>query len=62
MQYSPIYNVSSSTHGNLWFTCRNIIHGSDGPETAKDEIGLWFKPDELVSYTSNAEKWIYGVN
>ncbi|XP_038896214.1 nucleoside diphosphate kinase 3-like [Benincasa hispida] len=41
---------------------RNIIHGSDGPETAKDEIKLWFKPEELVSYTSNAEKWIYGDN
>uniref|UniRef100_A0A5B6ZPX6 Nucleoside diphosphate kinase n=1 Tax=Davidia involucrata TaxID=16924 RepID=A0A5B6ZPX6_DAVIN len=41
---------------------RNIIHGSDGPETAKDEISLWFKREELVSYTSNAEKWIYGVN
>ncbi|XP_058203582.1 nucleoside diphosphate kinase 3-like [Rhododendron vialii] len=41
---------------------RNIIHGSDGPETAQDEIGLWFKPEELVSYTSNAEKWVYGVN
>ncbi|CAI9759348.1 unnamed protein product [Fraxinus pennsylvanica] len=26
---------------------RNIIHGSDGPETAKDEIKLWFKPEEL---------------
>ncbi|CAL1373592.1 unnamed protein product [Linum trigynum] len=41
---------------------RNIIHGSDGPETAKDEIKLWFKPEELVNYTSNAEKWIYGNN
>ncbi|XP_057810001.1 nucleoside diphosphate kinase 3-like [Salvia miltiorrhiza] len=41
---------------------RNIIHGSDGPETAKDEIKLWFKPEELVCYTSNAEKWIYGTN
>lgn len=41
---------------------RNIIHGSDGPETAKDEINLWFKPEELVNYTSNAEKWVYGVN
>ncbi|XP_058224028.1 nucleoside diphosphate kinase 3-like [Rhododendron vialii] len=41
---------------------RNIIHGSDGPETAKDEIKLWFKPEELVSYMSNAEKWIYGDN
>uniref|UniRef100_A0A7N0TPP6 Nucleoside diphosphate kinase n=1 Tax=Kalanchoe fedtschenkoi TaxID=63787 RepID=A0A7N0TPP6_KALFE len=41
---------------------RNIIHGSDGPETAEDEINLWFKPEELVSYTSNAEKWVYGQN
>nr|AFK43052.1 unknown [Lotus japonicus] len=41
---------------------RNIIHGSDGPETAKDEIKLWFKPEELVNFTSNAEKWVYGVN
>ncbi|KAK1275281.1 hypothetical protein QJS04_geneDACA012818 [Acorus gramineus] len=41
---------------------RNIIHGSDGPETAKDEIALWFEPSELVSFTSNAEKWIYGSN
>ncbi|KAL0727165.1 hypothetical protein Bca4012_023258 [Brassica carinata] len=41
---------------------RNVIHGSDGPETAKDEISLWFKPEELVSYTNNAEKWIYGQN
>lgn len=41
---------------------RNIIHGSDGPETAKDEIKLWFKPEELVSFTSNAEKWVYGDN
>ncbi|GMJ06201.1 hypothetical protein like AT4G23900 [Hibiscus trionum] len=41
---------------------RNIIHGSDGPETAKNEINLWFKPQELVSYTSNAEKWVYGDN
>lgn len=41
---------------------RNIIHGSDGPETANDEIKLWFKPEELVNYTSNAEKWIYGDN
>ncbi|XP_027339986.1 nucleoside diphosphate kinase III, chloroplastic/mitochondrial-like isoform X1 [Abrus precatorius] len=41
---------------------RNIIHGSDGPQTAKDEIKLWFKPEELISFTSNAEKWIYGAN
>lgn len=38
---------------------RNIIHGSDGPETAKDEIALWFKPEELVTYKLDSEKWVY---
>ncbi len=34
----------------------NIIHGSDGPETAKQEINLFFKPEELVAYKlPNAE-------
>ncbi|KAL3499220.1 hypothetical protein ACH5RR_038313 [Cinchona calisaya] len=33
---------------------RNIIHGSDGPETAKDEINLWFKPDELGSFNESS--------
>lgn len=28
---------------------RNIIHGSDGAETAQREIALWFQDDELVS-------------
>ncbi|CAA2985634.1 nucleoside diphosphate kinase 3-like [Olea europaea subsp. europaea] len=41
---------------------RNIIHGSDGLEIAKDGIKMWFKPEELISYMSNAGKWIYGDN
>jgi hypothetical protein len=41
---------------------RNIIHGSDGAETGKAAIALLFQPKELVSYTSNEEKWIYWVN
>lgn len=28
---------------------RNIIHGSDGAETAQREIALWFQDHELVS-------------
>ncbi|KAK9102590.1 hypothetical protein Sjap_019844 [Stephania japonica] len=53
---------SSALCTDMAFTCRNMIHGSDGLETAKDEINMWFKPEELVSYTSNAEKWVYDVN
>ena len=26
----------------------NLVHGSDAPETAQEEIALWFKPEELV--------------
>ncbi|XP_061912465.1 nucleoside diphosphate kinase A-like isoform X1 [Entelurus aequoreus] len=38
---------------------KNIIHGSDSVESAKKEIGLWFKADELSSYTSCAFSWLY---
>ncbi|XP_069069956.1 nucleoside diphosphate kinase B-like [Pleurodeles waltl] len=37
---------------------RNICHGSDSVESAKKEINLWFKPEELISYTSCANEWI----
>jgi nucleoside-diphosphate kinase len=36
----------------------NLVHGSDSPENAALEIALWFKPDELVSYTSVDSPWI----
>uniref|UniRef100_A0A3Q3XK91 Nucleoside diphosphate kinase n=1 Tax=Mola mola TaxID=94237 RepID=A0A3Q3XK91_MOLML len=38
---------------------KNIIHGSDSVESAKKEISLWFKDEELVSYTSCAFSWLY---
>jgi nucleoside-diphosphate kinase len=38
---------------------RNIIHGSDAPETAQQEISLWFKEDELVSWQPTITPWIY---
>jgi nucleoside-diphosphate kinase len=36
----------------------NIIHGSDAPETAEREIGLWFKEEELNVYEKTINKWI----
>jgi len=38
---------------------RNIIHGSDGVESAKKEINLWFKPEELIKWKSNEDPWLY---
>ena len=40
------------------FIGRNIVHGSDGPDTAKFEINLWFKPEEISSYSRIDEKWL----
>ena len=38
---------------------RNLIHGSDAPETAQTEVALWFKDSELVSWKPNATPWLY---
>jgi nucleoside-diphosphate kinase len=38
---------------------RNICHGSDSVESAKREIGLWFKPEEVCEWKSHSHEWIY---
>ncbi|MCO6451419.1 MAG: nucleoside-diphosphate kinase [Caldilineales bacterium] len=36
---------------------RNLVHGSDGNETAAFEIGLWFG-DETPSWDRDTDRWI----
>lgn len=38
---------------------KNVIHGSDAPESAAREIGLFFKEEELISYEKPINNWIY---
>jgi nucleoside-diphosphate kinase len=38
---------------------RNLIHGSDAPETAQQEIQLWFTNEELVSWQPAITSWLY---
>ena len=38
---------------------RNIVHGSDGEESAKREISLFFSDSELLSWSQDIQKWIY---
>ena len=38
---------------------RNICHGSDSVDSANREIKLWFKPEEIATYTLATEQWIY---
>ncbi|MBC1564365.1 nucleoside-diphosphate kinase [Listeria booriae] len=37
---------------------RNVIHGSDSPESAQREIGLFFKEEELISYEKAIDAWL----
>lgn len=37
----------------------NLIHGSDSPESAAREISIFFKPEDLMTYTRTMDKWIY---
>ncbi len=36
----------------------NIIHASDSPEAAAREIGLFFRPEELVEWSDGNKDWI----
>ena len=38
-------------------TAQNLIHASDGPETAAAELALWFGPGELVAYEREIDRW-----
>ncbi|MCL0060418.1 nucleoside-diphosphate kinase [Dehalococcoidia bacterium] len=37
---------------------RNLVHGSDSPENAEDEIALFFSPQEAISYDREIDRWI----
>jgi nucleoside-diphosphate kinase len=40
------------------FIGRNIIHASDGTDTAEFEITLWFSSEEIATYTRIDECWL----
>lgn len=39
-------------------TGRNIVHGSDGPESTEREVNLFFEPGELLSWARSSDPWI----
>lgn len=38
-------------------TAQNLVHASDGPETAASELALWFDPTELHPYDRDIDRW-----
>jgi nucleoside-diphosphate kinase len=38
---------------------RNVIHGSDSPDSARREISIFFREEELIEYNRDTDRWIY---
>jgi nucleoside-diphosphate kinase len=39
----------------------NLIHGSDSPDAAQRELGLFFRPSEVLDYPREADTWVYDM-
>jgi len=39
-------------------TAQNLVHASDSPENAADEIALWFDARELFDYEREIDRWV----
>lgn len=37
---------------------RNLVHGSDGPDTSATERKLFFRDDEILDYGRETDRWI----
>jgi nucleoside-diphosphate kinase len=55
----PAKSPPGTIRGDLALTIgMNIVHGSDSPERAVEEIALFFRPDEVLDYDRDVERWI----
>ena len=56
---NPVEAAPGTIRGDLGLTIgRNLIHGSDGPESAAREVALFFSRDELLSYGREIDRWV----
>ncbi len=57
----PVKAEAGSIRGDFGLSIgQNLIHGSDGAETASYEIGLFFQPEEILSYERALDRWVVG--
>jgi nucleoside-diphosphate kinase len=57
---NPAESAPGTIRGDLAVDIgRNVVHGSDSPASAKREIGIFFKEEELVQdWARTVQKWI----
>lgn len=56
---NPIKASPGSIRGDYGQTIgRNLVHGSDSPQSAEREIAIWFERGEMFPRASDLEKWL----
>lgn len=50
---------AGTIRGDLAMSNQNLVHASDSPETAKEEIKRFFKPEELFEYEKLDDCMVY---
>jgi nucleoside-diphosphate kinase len=59
---NPIKSAPGSIRADYAQTVgRNLVHGSDSPESAAREIAIWFNDDELFQRESVSAGWLVSV-
>lgn len=57
---NPADALPGTIRGDFGVTMgKNVIHGSDSPESAGREISLWFKENEVSEYNKPVDEWVY---
>jgi nucleoside-diphosphate kinase len=56
---NPVQAEPGTIRGDFGLSIgRNIVHASDGPETAAREVAIFFREDELVSFDRVLDRWV----
>ena len=56
---NPVNSPAGTIRGDFGIDIgRNLVHGSDSPESADREVNLFFRTEEILSYERAVEPWI----
>lgn len=56
---NPVSAAPGSIRGRFALEIgRNLVHGSDSPETAQYELNLFFRQEDLIQYERVVDTWI----
>ncbi|MCL6647577.1 MAG: nucleoside-diphosphate kinase [Chloroflexi bacterium] len=56
---NPVKAAAGTIRGDFGLAVgRNLVHASDSPASARREVALFFREEELLSYTRSSDPWL----